>query len=90
MSRIDEYRPFAGPGAVDFILKLAEQVKGRRFLHVTGGRLGGGVAGSLPAVVPLLSELGMDARWGITGGDSAHSATARTASRTRETVVTLL
>ena len=78
MSRIDDYRPFAGPGAVDFILKLAEQVKGRRFLHVTGGRLGGGVAETLRAVVPLLSELGIDARWEITGGDSAYYATART------------
>ncbi|PYN23477.1 MAG: glycosyl transferase family 1 [Candidatus Rokuibacteriota bacterium] len=77
MSRIDDYRAVAGPGAVDFILKLAERVKARRFLHVTGGRLGGGVAETLRAVVPLLSELGIDARWEITGGDSAYYATAR-------------
>src|SRR5206468_11456131 len=66
MSRIDDYRPFAGPGAVDFILKLAEHVKCRRFLHGTVGRLGGGVAETLRAVVPLLSEVGLDARWGVT------------------------
>src|SRR5439155_1343765 len=78
MSRIDDYRRVARPGTVDFILKLAEQVKGRRFLHVTGGRLGGGAAETLRATVPILNELGIDARWEITGGDSAYYATART------------
>src|SRR5207245_4618282 len=78
MSRIDEYRRVAAPGAVDFIRKLAGQVKGRRFLHVTGGRLGGGAAETLRATVPILNELGIDARWEITGGDSAYYATART------------
>jgi len=54
MSRIDDYRRVAPPGAVDFILKLAEQVKGRRFLHVTGGRLGGGGPGD-DQLVPVPS-----------------------------------
>ena len=78
MSRIDDYRRVAIPGAVDFILKLAEQARSRRFLHVTGGRLGGGAAEALRAAVPILSELGVDARWEVTGGDSAYYATART------------
>jgi trehalose synthase len=77
MSRIDDYRRVAGQGAVDFILKLADQVKGRRFLHVTGGRLGGGATETVRAAVPILSELGIDARWEIAGGDSAYYATAR-------------
>jgi trehalose synthase len=78
MSRLDDYRRVSGPGAVDFILKLAEQVKGRRFLHVTGGRLGGGVAETLRATLPILNELGIDTRWEVTGGDAAYYATART------------
>ena len=77
MSRIDDYRRVAIPGAVDFILKLAEQVKGRRFLHVTGGRLGGGAAETLRAAVPILSELGVETRWEVTGGDNAYYTTAR-------------
>ena len=77
MSRIDEYRRVAIPGAVDFILKLAEQVKGRRLLHVTGGRLGGGAAESVRAAVPILSELGVETRWEVTGGDNAYYTTAR-------------
>jgi len=75
--RIDEYRRVAIPGAIDFILKLAEQVKGRRLLHVTGGRLGGGATDALRAVVPILSELGVDTRWEVTGGDNAYYTTAR-------------
>ncbi len=77
MSRIDDYRRVAIPGAVDFILKLAEQVKGRRFLHVTGGRLGGGAAETLRAAVPILGELGVETRWEVTGGDNAYYTTAR-------------
>jgi len=77
MSRIDDYRRVATPGAVDFILKLAEQVQERRFLSVTGGRLGGGAAEALRTAVPILSELGVDTRWEVTGGDSAYYTTAR-------------
>ncbi|PYM91143.1 MAG: glycosyl transferase family 1 [Candidatus Rokuibacteriota bacterium] len=77
MSRLDDYRRVAGPGAVDFILRLAEQVQGRRFLHVTGGRLGGATE-MVRAAVPILSDLGLDTRWEVTGGDSAYYATART------------
>src|SRR5262249_57889269 len=75
--RIAESRRVATPGAIDFILKLAEQVKGRRLLAVTGGRLGGGAADALRAVVPILSELGVDTRWEVTGGDNAYYTTAR-------------
>jgi trehalose synthase len=78
MSRIDDYRRVALPGVVDFILKLAEQVKGRRFLHVTEGRLGAGAAETLRAAVPILGELGVETRWEVTGGDAAYYATART------------
>src|SRR5262245_66651022 len=77
MSRIDDYRRLAGPGAVDFVLRLAEQVQGRRVLHVTGGRLGGGATETLRALVPILGELGIDARWEVTGGDAGYYVTAR-------------
>src|SRR6267143_2934669 len=77
MSLVDDYRRVAPPGAVDFILKLAEQVKGRRFLHVPGGRLGGGATETLRAAVPILSELAVDTRWEITGGDNTYYTTAR-------------
>src|SRR5262249_11517354 len=77
MSRIDDYRRFAGPGAVDFVLRLARPIQGRRVRHVTGGRPGGGAGETLRARVPILGELGIDARWEVTGGDAGYYMTAR-------------
>ncbi len=77
MSRIDEYRQVAPQGTVDILERLAERVRGRRFLHVSGGRLGGGPAEGLRTTVPALNDLGIDTRWEITGGDQGYYATAR-------------
>jgi trehalose synthase len=77
VTRLDEYRHVAPPGVIDIILKLTERVRGRRFVHVTGGRFGGGVAETLRASVPILGELGIDTGWEITGGDPAFYATTR-------------
>jgi len=66
---VDDYRRVAPPGAVDIILRLAEHVRGRRLLNVSGGRFGGGAAEILQAVVPMMTDLGVDAAWEITGGD---------------------
>ena len=78
MSRIAEYRQVAPQGTVDIIERLAERVRGRRLLHVSGSRLGGGSAEVLRATVPILGDLGIDTRWEITGGDPAYYATVRT------------
>ena len=75
MIAVDDYRRVAPPGAVDIILRLAEKVRGRRFLNVSGGRFGGGAAEILHALVPMLNDLGVDAAWEITGGDPGFYAT---------------
>jgi trehalose synthase len=75
--KIDDYRAVAPPGTVDIILKLAERVQGRRFLHVSGGRFGGGAAEMLRTMVPIMGDLGIDAGWEITGGDPGFYATGR-------------
>jgi trehalose synthase len=77
MSAIDAYRAVAAPNAVDIIQKLAERAQGRRVLHLTGGRLGGGPAESLRAAVPLLNDLGVETNWEVTGGDAAYFATVQ-------------
>jgi len=77
VTRIDDYRQVAPPGVVDIILKLAERVRGRRFLHVSGGRFGGGAAEILRAVVPILCDMGIDTHWEITGGDPGFYTTTR-------------
>jgi trehalose synthase len=77
VTKLEPYRDVAPLGAVDIILRLAERVQGRRFLHVSGGRFGGGAAEILNALVPILADLGIDASWEITGGDPAFYSTTR-------------
>lgn len=74
---LDDYRLVAPPGVIDIIYKLAERVRGRRVLHVSGGRFGGGSAEFLRTAVPLFNDLQLDTRWEITGGDPAFYATTR-------------
>jgi trehalose synthase len=78
MIRIEDYRRVASPGVVDIIQTLAERVRGRRFLHLSGGRFGSGPAEILQTLVPMLSDLGVDAAWEITGGDPGFYATSTT------------
>ena len=78
MIRIEDYRRVAPPGVVDIILTLAERVRGRRFLHLSGGRFGSGPAEILQTLVPMMSDLGIDAAWEITGGDPGFYTTAAT------------
>jgi trehalose synthase len=74
MSAIDLYRAVAPPKAVDIIQNLAARVRGRRYLHLTGGRLGGGPAEMLRPAVPLLNDLGVETGWEVTGGDAIYFA----------------
>ncbi|HET7341755.1 MAG TPA: glycosyltransferase, partial [Methylomirabilota bacterium] len=76
MIAIEDYRRVAPAGAVDIILRLGERVRGKRLLHLSGGRFGAGAAESLSALVPLLTDLGVDAAWEITGGDPGFYGTA--------------
>jgi trehalose synthase len=78
VTKIEEYRQVAPRGVIDIILRLAERAQRRRFLHVSGGRFGGGAAEILQTLVPILADLGVDAGWEITGGDPGFYTTART------------
>ena len=75
MIAIDDYRRVAPPGAVDMLLRLAERARGRRLLHLSGGRFGGGSAEMLHTLVPMMADLGLEATWEITGGDPGYYAT---------------
>jgi trehalose synthase len=91
VSKLEDYREVAPRGTVDLLLSLAERVQGRRFLHVGATRYGGGPAEILRCLVPILRDLGIDARWEIVGGDTAFFATARglaTALQGDERVIT--
>jgi trehalose synthase len=76
VTRLEDYRRVAPPGVVDIILTLSERVRGRRLLHLSGGRFGGGPAEILQTMVPMMVDLGIDAGWEITGGDPAFYVTS--------------
>ncbi|MFH1701895.1 MAG: glycosyltransferase [Nitrospirota bacterium] len=48
---------------------LGARLLNRSFLHINSTRAGGGVAEILQRMIPIISELGIDARWEIIEGD---------------------
>ena len=48
---------------------LGAKLRNRSFLHINSTRAGGGVAEILQRMIPIISELGIDARWEIIEGD---------------------
>ncbi|HVN63866.1 MAG TPA: hypothetical protein VMT58_04470, partial [Candidatus Binataceae bacterium] len=65
---LSEYAPIAGEGVVTELRLLGERVAGKRVLNVNSTKVGGGVAEILTRMVPLLREIGIDARWEVLRG----------------------
>jgi hypothetical protein len=55
----------------DFSQWLAERVRGRVMQHINSTSVGGGVAEIPMRLIPLLRELGIDARWNVIKGDQS-------------------
>lgn len=70
MSRLADYEPVVGGEVLDHLVQLARPLAGARLLQVNSTRAGGGVAEILHRLVPLLRELGIDARWQVVEGDA--------------------
>jgi len=76
MSRLNDYREVVPKGTIDFLNCLAEQVRGRKILHINSTKLGGGVAEMLSSQIPLLQDLGVDAQWqNISGNETFFNVT---------------
>jgi trehalose synthase len=89
--RLEEYREVAPKGAIDLLLRLAERLRGRRFLHVNVSRYGGGTSEILNQLIPMLQDLGIDAAWEVIVGDPDFYATVQAlglASRGQEQILT--
>jgi len=77
-SRLDAYRDIAPRGTVELLLRLAERLRGRRFVHVNTSRFGAGSAELLNRIVPMMQDLGIDAGWEvIVGTPDFYSAVGR-------------
>ncbi len=70
MVRLSDYRHFIGIDELEKIKKLASYLKGQEIVHINATRYGGGVAEMLSSLVPLLSSLGLRARWEVLEGDN--------------------
>jgi trehalose synthase len=74
---LEAYEQVVGSEVVDELRVLAERLKGRRFQNINSTAVGGGVAEILTRLVPLLRELGVDARWDVMRGDDAFFAVTK-------------
>ena len=74
---LNDQRSHAGEEAIHRLKLLARPLRGLRVLNITVSPFGTGVAELLPAVVPLLRDLGVEAEWQFVGGDPELSRAAR-------------
>jgi len=65
---LEEYKPIVGAGVVEELRILGNRLRNRRVVNVNSTRVGGGVAEILNRLVPLLQEVGIDARWEVIRG----------------------
>jgi trehalose synthase len=69
VGRLEEYREVAPRGTLELLARLAERLRGRRFVHVNAGRYGGGSPEILNRLVPMMQDLGIDSAWEVIVGD---------------------
>ena len=79
--KLDDYRAVAPRGAVDFLLRIGERLRGRRLVHVTGSRYAGEAVEVLNRLVPILNDIGIDTSWEVTIGGADFDTVTRSVSR---------
>ncbi|MFH1011638.1 MAG: glycosyltransferase [bacterium] len=66
--KLSDYAAVVGNDVIDHLHQLARSLAGTRVIHVNSTRQGGGVAEILERLVPLMTELGIDASWEVIQG----------------------
>lgn len=79
--KLDDYREVAPRGAVDFLLRIGERLRGRRLVHVSASRYAGPVVEVLNRLVPILNDVGVDTSWEVTIGGADFDTVTRSVSR---------
>jgi trehalose synthase len=75
---LDDYTPIVGLSVVEEIKWISRKIAGRRILNINSTAVGGGVAEILNRMVPLLKEIGIEARWDvIRGGEQFYAVTKK-------------
>lgn len=68
MAKIEEYVPLVGQAVIDDLRLLGARLQGRLVQHINSTPVGGGVAEILNRMIPLLRELGVEAKWDVIKG----------------------
>lgn len=66
----DRYLGIAPKGDLLLLQMLGAKLNKKSFLHINSTREGGGVAEILQRIIPMLTELGINARWEVIEGDT--------------------
>src|SRR3972149_2677447 len=69
MVQLEEYIPIVGQSTVDELRMLARHLEGKQVQNINSTAVGGGVAEILSRMIPLLNQLGVQARWDVIKGD---------------------
>jgi trehalose synthase len=69
MIDIKDYASIIGRAAVDELVLLGERLTGKVIQNINSTAVGGGVAEILTRMIPLLKQIGVDARWDVIKGD---------------------
>ena len=78
MIKIENYIPIVGQSIINDLQLLAERLKGKIIQNINSTPVGGGVAEILNRMMPLLKQLGVDARWDvIKGGEQFFEVTKK-------------
>ncbi|MDP2984611.1 MAG: glycosyltransferase [Candidatus Latescibacter sp.] len=69
MPELKEYIPIVGQHVIDELSFLSGKLSGKTIENINSTAVGGGVAEILTRMIPLLRELGVDARWEVIKGN---------------------
>ena len=69
MIRIEDYVPIVGQPTIDELFHLAKHLQGKRIQNINSTAVGGGVAEILTRMIPLLNQMGVEARWDVIKGN---------------------
>lgn len=88
--RLSDYRAIIGHAAFAELLALAGKLKGKRVAHVNATAYGGGVAELLQSLVPLMSDLGLEAHWFALSGSTTFFEATKTVHNALQGAETIL
>ena len=78
MKSINDYADIVGHETIEEIRTLGSHLNGKIIQNINSTPIGGGVAEILNRMIPLLKEVGVDARWDfIKGGERFFEVTKK-------------